>query len=245
MTHAAPPFSAAAGRFGLAPGYRENPARAGDDPDYWTEPRIAASHSYQEPVYRWCRALLLRRGARSFLDVGCGTAAKVAGWIAPHCHDLTLIDRESSRALAARFVPSARFIGADLDALGTHLGRRFDLIVCADVLEHLRDPEICLRFLREHLAPDGRAVLSTPERDNLRGRGCLVSPHPDHVREWSAREFRGFVERCGFAVETQRLMPPERVSSVEGALARAFGRVALRRRWASCQALVCRDAGAP
>jgi SAM-dependent methyltransferase len=240
--------NAAAESWCIKPGYRENAApRSFDrDPDvrYWTDERLAAASSYQWPVYQLCRNLMLARNARSFLDVGSGPGTKVAKLIAPICSDLVLIDQPSSREIVARTLPSARFVPADLDALDLDLERRFDLIVCADVLEHLKRPDACLRFIREHLAAGGRAVLSTPERDHLRGRECMTSPHPEHVREWNAAEFHAFSERCGLAVERQVLLPQARLPALERVASRLFGRFLLQRRWASCQALICRRSDA-
>jgi SAM-dependent methyltransferase len=236
---------AAAGRFGIKPGYRENePSSFDRDPEarYWTEQRIEASGRYQHPVYRVCRELLRSRAARSFLDVGSGPGTKVAELIAPLCRDLTLVDQPSSREIALRCVPGACFIAADLDDLDLDLERSFDLIVCADVLEHLKHPDACLDFIREHLAEGGRAVLSTPERDNLRGHDCMESPHPEHVREWNAAEFRAFVESCRLHVEGQILLPAERTHPLELALSRRLARFVLRRRWGANQVLVCRRA---
>jgi len=231
-------------RFCIKPGYRENanPRSFDREPGarYWTRERLAASSFFQHPVYRLCRDLLRSRRARSFLDVGSGPGTKVAELIAPTCSDLVLIDQPSIRAIAEQCVPSARFVEADLDALDLDLGRSFDLIVCADVLEHLKHPDECLRFIRAHLAPDGRAVLSTPERDHLRGRECMQSPHPEHMREWNTAEFRDFVERSGLVVENQHWMPQGRAHPIELAASRLLGRYLLRRRWASCQTLVCR-----
>ena len=50
------------------------------------------------------------------------------------------------------------------------------------------------------------------------------------------------LEACGLVVERQHWMPPVRTNPVELAASRLLGRVLLRRRWASCQALVCRRA---
>ena len=233
------------GRFCLKPGYRENqgtPLDRETGERYWTPERLAASSSYQHPVYLLCRDLLRSRRARSLLDVGSGPGTKLAALIAPLCRDLVLIDQPSVREVAARFLPAARFVEADLDALDLDLGRSFDLIVCADVLEHLKRPDDCLRFIRSHLAEGGRALLSTPERDHLRGRDCMQSPHPDHIREWNADEFRRFVEGCGLVVERQYWMPAVRTHPLELAASRLLGRVIWQRRWASCQALVCRRA---
>ena len=242
MRHAADPQGAE--RWCIKAGYRENTAPRsfdhGPDARYWTDERLAVTSSYQWPVYTLCRELLLARRARSFLDVGCGPGTKVAELIAPLCSDLVLVDQPSSRAIVARELRSARFVEADLDSLDLDLGRGFDLIVCADVLEHLEHPDGCVRFIREHLAAGGRAVLSTPERDHLRGLDCMTSPHRDHVREWNAAEFRAFIERCGLVVERQLLLPPARLAPVELVASRLLGRTLLRRRWASCQALICR-----
>lgn len=231
-------------RFCIKPGYQENASPSSFDREldarYWTRERLAASSIYQHPVYRLCRDLLRARRARNFLDVGSGPGTKLAELIAPLCSDLVMIDQPSIREVAAQCVPAARFFEADLDSLDLDLGRSFDLIVCADVLEHLKHPDECLRFIHAHLAPDGRAVLSTPERDHLRGRSCMQSLHPEHVREWNTSEFRSFVERSGLLVESQHWMPQVRAHPLELAASRLLGRYLLRRRWAACQAVICR-----
>jgi SAM-dependent methyltransferase len=234
-------------RFHIKAGYRENPPHSYDpatDARFWTPERLRTSARYQYFVYVLCRDLMRARRLRSFLDVGSGPGAKVAELIAPDCDDLLLLDQPSARELVARQLPHAGFVAADLDALELDLGRRFDLIVCADVLEHLKDPRGCVRFIRSHLAAGGVAVLSTPERDNLRGPDCMASPHPEHVREWNAAEFRAFVESCGLAVERQLLMPQLRSTRLERVASRWLGRFVLRRRWAGCQVLVCRHGDA-
>lgn len=239
------PEAGAAAPLWIKPGYRARSARSFDlapGERYWNAERIAASHAFQYPVYQLARSLLRRRGARSFLDVGAGPGTKVAELIAPLCSDLVLVDQPSSQEFAQRLLPGARFIAANLDSIDLQLGRGFDLITCADVLEHLENPVPCLHFIRNHLNPGGIALLSTPERDRLRGPGCSESPHPEHVREWNAAEFRACVEHAGLAVLRHALLPQRRSGGVERIAARLLGRFLLQRRWASCQALVCRRA---
>lgn len=58
-----------------------------------------------------------------------------------------------------------RLVVADLESLdwsATFGAERFDVIVAADVLEHLRDPWACLRSVRDYLKPDGSLVVSVP-----------------------------------------------------------------------------------
>ena len=69
----------------------------------------------------------------------------------------------AAAALAAKRLH--RVVVADLEdeALAGHLGaERYDFIVCADVLEHLRRPETVLTQLTALLRPEGRVLLSIP-----------------------------------------------------------------------------------
>jgi hypothetical protein len=73
------------------------------------------------------------------------------------------------------------------------------VLVCADVLEHLRFPERTLRRVREALDRGADAfVLSTPERDLAEGLGHPGPPrNPAHVREWNTAELQRFLESHG------------------------------------------------
>lgn len=87
--------------------------------------------------------------SRTFADRGC-----------------SVVGIEVDAAMARRAAPHLeRVIVGDLEQLDldAELGDdRFDVIVAADVLEHLRDPLATLRRLEPCLAPDGYFVLSIP-----------------------------------------------------------------------------------
>ena len=51
----------------------------------------------------------------------------------------------------------------------------FDVILCADIVEHLRDPESFLRRSRSLLRDDGILVLSTPNVANWSIRASLLA----------------------------------------------------------------------
>src|SRR6185437_10785344 len=81
--------------------------------------------------------------------------------------------------LAAEF--AERVIVGNLDQLDldAELGsERFDVILAADVLEHLADPLTALRRLRAFLAPDGYFVISLP---NI-AHGSVRIPAPGPLR---------------------------------------------------------------
>ena len=98
---------------------------------------------------------------------------------------------------------------ADLEKL-KHLPRGMDAIVCADVIEHLRDAPTLLRLIRESLAPDGHVFVSVPNIANItvrlgllfgvfeyRERGILDNTH---LRFYTMRTIRREVENAGFRV---------------------------------------------
>ena len=71
----------------------------------------------------------------SVLDVGCGIGAWLAEWERQGVADVTGLDGGYVDPLALRIDPS-RFTAANLEE-GFDLGRRFDLVECIEVAEHL------------------------------------------------------------------------------------------------------------
>jgi 2-polyprenyl-3-methyl-5-hydroxy-6-metoxy-1,4-benzoquinol methylase len=78
---------------------------------------------------------------------------------------------------------SERVIVGDIDSLDldAELGEeRFDAIVAADVLEHLKDPKAALIRLRRFLKPDGAFVVSVPNVAHGSVRLALLRGHFDY-----------------------------------------------------------------
>jgi SAM-dependent methyltransferase len=72
------------------------------------------------------------------------------------------LEQDSTRAAAAR-AAYVEVIQSDLDRPAPwSLVARFDIIICADVLEHLRNPWAALNQLVEALEPEGRFLISLP-----------------------------------------------------------------------------------
>ena len=97
------------------------------------------------------------------LDVGCATGYLGAVLTERGCR-VTGVEIDPDAARAAREV-LAEVLEADLDRddLGEVLGaRRFDVVVLADVLEHLHDPARALRAAVGLLRPGGSVVVSIP-----------------------------------------------------------------------------------
>lgn len=133
------------------------------------------------------------------LDVGSGIGA----W-APHlrsagAQQLVALEPAAPAVEAARtrydLVVQGTIEDAQLRDLG---GRQFDVIVAADVLEHLVDPWRALRTLRAWSADGGRLAISVPNLRYYRLVGNLLfrgefEYEPYGVRDWT--HLRWFTRR--------------------------------------------------
>jgi 2-polyprenyl-3-methyl-5-hydroxy-6-metoxy-1,4-benzoquinol methylase len=212
------------------------------DLEYWNADRIAASAKYQFHVYRWAAELVRQRGLRSVLDVGCGPGTKLTRLIAPVTCDIEGIDQPSGVAAARRTGAAGRYTEVDLEQPdGVAAWRTFDVIICADVLEHLINPGPAIELMKRLSTPQTLLLISTPDRARLRGRDCMESPKPEHVREWTVPEFTRYLRSRGLDVVDTKLFPaddaPANAGMKEELLWRLhLGKFSPRR----CQTLLCR-----
>ncbi|HEX2649766.1 MAG TPA: class I SAM-dependent methyltransferase [Burkholderiales bacterium] len=229
-------------RYCIKPDYQPNLAAGagrGGAP-YWTPERIRLATRFQYDVYRIAAGLLSEPGVSSVLDVGSGPPAKLASLLPAKPLAIHLVDQAEAAPFAAQMLPAASFTAADLETIDADLGRRFDLVIFADVVEHLRNPDPCLEFIRRHLSPQGRLLISTPERDILRGRDCRACPHPEHVREWNSDEFGRFLESRGWRIVERGKVPARRTLAPLRLLGATLDGAGLAPAWYSCQFALCR-----
>lgn len=102
----------------------------------------------------------------------------------------------------------------DLNDVGDAHLEHYDVIVCAEVIEHLyASPIHLLRMFRSIIEPDGRVILQTPNAAALSRRFWLLAGrnpfeplredlhHAGHFREYTLGELEALASRAGFAVE--------------------------------------------
>lgn len=181
--------------------------------DYWTETRKITAGEYQFDVYRVAAELARKRLSleTAAADIGGGYPSKLS-LVEPFVASIDLYDQPSMAGLVERDFPGQTFHAIDLERPHT-VEQRYDLVICSDVLEHLLDPDPCVAFLRKITKPTGYLVISTPERDVVRGPDCLASPKLEHVREWNRSEFTEYLESRGLEIERVLLLPPRRLSA--------------------------------
>jgi GT2 family glycosyltransferase/tetratricopeptide (TPR) repeat protein len=108
-------------------------------------------------------------------------------------------------------------LAGDVEALEIHFASDdFDAVVCADVLEHLRDPGRFLRRARDWLRPEGRLIASIPNvrhhsvvRELLEGNWTYEPAgllDRDHLRFFTRREIEKLFYRAGFTISELALV---------------------------------------
>jgi 2-polyprenyl-3-methyl-5-hydroxy-6-metoxy-1,4-benzoquinol methylase len=156
---------------------------------------------------------LARTGGVRVLDLGSGPGIVAGALTALADKHVTCVDAEPGHLEAAAARGVARTVLGDLtdprwaDDLA---GERFDVIVLADVLEHLVDPGALLRQIgeRDLLAPDGRLVISIPNASHLAMLALLsIGEFPyrptglldeTHLRFFTLTSIRHLLEAHGF-----------------------------------------------
>ncbi len=164
-------------------------------------------------------SLMRRPRTTRILDVGTaegyiGQALRAAGFA-----QVTGLERDSASAVSAR-ASYADVIEGDLDWPATWTWPpdvRFDVIICAAVLEHLRDPWSALRRLNEVLADDGRMLISLPNSGHWWVRlNVLCGRFPlddcglfdrDHVRFFTWSSLQALLRQSGLAIEQAWVTP--------------------------------------
>ena len=131
---------------------------------------------------------------RTVLDLGCGCgygahhiALRGAGLVVGVDVSAEAIDFARTRYTA----PNIRF--AVMDAYDLALQRRFDLVTCFEVIEHVERPEKVLEQIATVIGDRGILLISTPNKANYVAGGEAGS-NPFHYREYTEAEFRRLLE---------------------------------------------------
>jgi 2-polyprenyl-3-methyl-5-hydroxy-6-metoxy-1,4-benzoquinol methylase len=168
--------------------------------EYQLKPSDDSSHG------RICAFLQCRPPSR-VLDLGCSSGL-LAEQLRQMGHHVTGVDVNEIENVAER---TDVFIKADLnDGIPSEVGSGFDIVLAADVLEHILNPGALLSQIREVLAPSGTVVLCVPNiahwyprfRSTLGlfdydQRGILDSTH---LKFFTRRSLMKLVERRGFGI---------------------------------------------
>jgi 2-polyprenyl-3-methyl-5-hydroxy-6-metoxy-1,4-benzoquinol methylase len=144
------------------------------------------------------------------LDVGC-SSGYLAQPLAERGNTIVGIELEPDAAREAEAFCERVLVG-DVETMELPLEPgSFDVVLCGDVVEHLRDPVAALARLRPLLRPGGRVVLSTPNIANWAIRLSLLAGRwrytdrgildRSHTHLFTRATLRAALEHAGYRVE--------------------------------------------
>jgi SAM-dependent methyltransferase len=135
--------------------------------------------------------------AGQVLDLGCGDGLLSAELRAD---ELTLADVSGLALARARArLPAAQAVELEPDAPLPLPDAGFDVVLCAETIEHVRDVQLLLSEVRRVLRPGGMLALTTPA-----ARALMRPEHPlsPHLRRFTRRSLAGVLDELGFELES-------------------------------------------
>jgi 2-polyprenyl-3-methyl-5-hydroxy-6-metoxy-1,4-benzoquinol methylase len=157
----------------------------------------------------------LYAGEAMVLDIGCGSGALGGKLKSINQRAIVYGIDVSQRAAQDASNVLDRFDLVDLD---NHelpdYGTKFGLIILADILEHLKRPDLLMLQLHRHLTDEGSVLVSIPNVAHFSMRMMLLYGEFEytsigildrtHLRFFTPKTFRQFVEQCGFNIAAER-----------------------------------------
>lgn len=140
------------------------------------------------------------------LDAGCGDGVNLKVLTQISNAEIYGIDYNPLRVeRAKREFPQAKIFQMDLIKL--QMNDKFDIILCNQVLEHIKEDEMVLKNLYKILKDDGIMILGVPNEGCLLAqlRNRFIQPYiqrtTDHINFYKEKEIRAKIESARFQIE--------------------------------------------
>jgi 2-polyprenyl-3-methyl-5-hydroxy-6-metoxy-1,4-benzoquinol methylase len=168
-----------------------------DKPEYFSD--VMTEHEgiiHQPDVYPLAAELGKEFHCTHIIDIGCGRGLKLAS-LHPKFQVIGL-DYKDNILYCRSHYPFGQWIECDLEKDLTSFDESLlenSVIVCSDVIEHLVNPHTLLENISILMDKAKLAVISTPERDLVRGIDNMGPPmNQYHIREWNLSELQDLLQ---------------------------------------------------
>ena len=162
----------------------------------------AESLKHQSEVYEKAKLIALDNlNIKSVLDLGCGNPTKLI-------MKLGFVDKITGVDFQDKLIDIAtegnklkgrctrNWVGKDLNT-EINLNLISDMVISADVIEHVQDPDTLIQTAKNHMHEDSIFIVSSPEK------GTTNQDNPLHVREFTSEELLGVLIANGLSVIEQ------------------------------------------
>ncbi len=149
---------------------------------------------------------------KQVLDVGCASGYLCRELLKQDCLVTGIEINPKAAKVAEKYC--RRVIIGDIENQTTMeklRGEKFDVLILADVLEHLKDPENVLKGIVKFLSNNGEIIISVPNIAFLTNRLLLLLGRFDytewgimdrtHLRFFTKRSVMELIEACGLRLE--------------------------------------------
>jgi 2-polyprenyl-3-methyl-5-hydroxy-6-metoxy-1,4-benzoquinol methylase len=169
---------------------------------------LKQADSSHATILRWLEA----RPAAKVLDLGCsgGLLSERVRQLGHHVTGVDVLEIDGVRNRVDRFIVADLDAGIPQEASD---GGPYDVVLCADILEHVRQPEQLMRQARDVLAPGGVLITSVPNFGHWYARARTLLGLFDydqrgvldngHVRFFMRRGLLRRIRSAGFTVVHQ------------------------------------------
>jgi ubiquinone/menaquinone biosynthesis C-methylase UbiE len=141
--------------------------------------------------------------AEHVLDLGCGDGRLS---LSLRAGSLTAADVSAVAVRrASRRLPDAEVTQVGVDEPLPFVDNEFELVLCAEVLEHVRDVQLFLSEVRRVLRPGGGLALTTPAWSRwrlVREFDRELNPLSPHIRFLTRDSLAELLDAMGFTVDS-------------------------------------------
>ncbi len=171
----------------------ELPYQERADENYFND--INNKDEWQNEVYHFASDIIQKNNFNSIIDYGCGSGFKLLKYFKDYNYlgldlknTINLINKENFICIE------------DLDF--NTLRNKYDITICADVIEHVKNPDIILNNIKK--INSKFVIFSTPDRGILYNNNDQLFSGPprniSHIREWTFEEFKKYIIKNNFEV---------------------------------------------
>ncbi|MFW5981018.1 MAG: methyltransferase domain-containing protein [bacterium] len=160
--------------------------------------------SYQRDVYLLANQLAERFESNYIIDIGCRNIKQLEKINKKFCV-LGIAAGKNSKQFREKYSEGI-WIEHNIDSSEELLlpveYLKNSVIICTDLIERLKHPEYLLYNFKKMMNHAAVVLLSTPERDLVRGLNDYGPPaDKSHVREWNKEEFTYMLQDFDFNIE--------------------------------------------
>lgn len=147
---------------------------------------------------------------RTLMDFGCGTGILFPAETADfgHIYGVDIVLDAARLHLSKRSYPHATIQLYSSEEAQSHIpDRSLDVIIAAEVLEHISPLDDTLAFFRQKLQPNGRLLITVPTENKLYQFGRRLSGFEKHFHVDNAASIHQIIQRQGFHCQKQHKIP--------------------------------------